>query len=153
MSGLDGAFEAAVDLTFVERALNTLRRPDLRPAWKEARKPLREDIKAHRKAQEGPGGSWPGRSPLTARRAGAKRKRRPRKLLGKLPTALQTKSDRARVAMISRVRWSAVHQDGGTAGHGARIPARPFLWASDGVLKAIAGIVSAHLAKLFAKGA
>jgi hypothetical protein len=142
--------EAKVSLRFVERALNSLRRPDLRPAWKEARAPLRADIKDHRQKQAGPSGAWAGRAESTRERrqyAG----RRPRKLLGKLPTALSTISDRRRVAMRSRVAWSEVQRSGGTVGHGAKIPARDFLWASQQVLGTIAGIVSAYLSKLWSK--
>ena len=35
----------------------------------------------------------------------------------------------------SRVPWSGIHQDGGTAGRGSRIPARPFLWMSEEFLR------------------
>lgn len=142
---------ASLPLTFVERALNTLRRPDLRPAWKEAKLPLRGDIRDHRDAQSGPGGSWaPRASSTTARRAASKRNR-PKRMLGKLPTALSTLSDRRRVAMKSRVAWSDIHQKGGIAGHGAKIPARPFLWVSQTALNAIGYIVSRHLAKIFGR--
>lgn len=147
--------EAKLNLGFLEKALNTLRRPDLRPAWKEARIPLREDIKDHRARQAGPGGSWAPRSGASRtgakRKPGSKRKPRQRKLLGKLPTALTTISDRRRVAMKSRVAWSDVHTTGGTVGHGAKIPPRPFLWASDKVLTTIAALVSKALARAWGR--
>jgi phage gpG-like protein len=142
--------EAKVNLGPLDRVLNTMRKPDLRPAWKEARKPLRADIREHRKQRTGPSGSWAPRASSTRIRAASGRRARP--ILGKLPTALTTLSDRRRVAMRSRVAWSDVHQKGGTVGHGARIAARPFLWASDKVLGVIAGIVTKTLAKIFAKG-
>lgn len=134
-----------VKLGALERAFNTLRRPDLRPAWKEARQPLRADIASHRNQQRGPDGPWPARSSSTRLRSSSKRKSRPRRMLGKLPTALTMKSDRRRVAMVSRVPWSKVHQDGGTAGRGARIPARPFLWASKTVIDVVGGIIVKHI--------
>jgi phage gpG-like protein len=137
---------AKIKLGLVDHVLTALGRTDLRPAWKEARKPLRADVKEHRNAQAGPDGAWPARSSSTRTRARSGRRARPRKLLGRLPTALTTISDRRRVALRSRVAWSDVHQKGGTAGHGARIPARPFLWASEKVLKIIADIVSRHIA-------
>ncbi len=143
--------EARVSLGFFERALNTLRNPDLRPAWKEARVPLRADIADHRKQQAGPDGAWAPRSISTRTRSTSKRRSRPRKMLGKLPTALQTISDRRRVAMKSRVAWSDVHTTGGTVGHGAKLPPRPFLWASDKVLGSIAGLITKHLAKLWGR--
>ena len=140
-----------VNLSFVDRALNTLRKPDLRPAWKEARKPLRDDIREHRRQQVGPDGAWAPRAAATKARAGLGRGR-PRKLLGKLPNALMTLSDRSRVALRSRVAWSDVHTKGGTVGRGSKLPARPFLWASGKALGVIAGIVTRHLASIFRKG-
>lgn len=139
--------EARVNLSLVNRALNTLRKPDLRPAFKLARKPLRDDIRDHRRKRQSPGGSWAPRAASTrVRAAGAKRSR---PLLGKLPTALATKVSRQSLRSISRVPWSDVHRTGGTVGHGAKLPGRDFLWASGQALGAIAGLVSAHLAKLF----
>lgn len=140
--------DARVNLGLVDKALLALRKPDLRPAWKEARQPLRRDIADHRKQQKGPDGVWPRLATSTQeRRLG---KRRARKLLGKLPTALQTISDRSRVAMRSRVAWSGVHQDGGRAGRSS-IPARPFLWASELAVDAVAAIVARHLGKLWGR--
>lgn len=141
--------DAKVNLGLLDKALNSLRKPDLRPAWKEARQPLRRDIADHRKQQAGPDGTWPARAASTKERA--RYGGRPRKILGRMPTALQTLSDRRRVAMKSRVAWSAVHQEGGTAGRGSKIPARPFLWASELVLDAVAQIVVRHLKKLWGR--
>lgn len=142
--------DARVNLGLVDKALLALRKPDLRPAWKEARQPLRRDIADHRKQQKGPDGVWSPRAASTKERAQYGRKR-PRKILGRLPTALQTVSDRQRVAMRSRVAWSGVHQDGGRVGRGAKIPARPFLWASALALDAVAAIVARHLGKLWGR--
>ena len=150
---LEGLGVARMKLGWVEVALGALRRVDLRPAWKAARKPLRADQRAHAKRQEGPSGAWPGRSPLTAvrRGTGSGKRKRPRKLLGRLPGALTSKATRTSVTVIARAKWSAIHQDGGTAGYGARIPARPFLWASDHVLEVISGIVARGLRVAFEK--
>lgn len=142
--------EAVVKLSFVERALNTLRKPDLRPAWKLAKVPLREDIRDHRKRQEGPGGTWPARAAATKERAG--RNGRARRLLGRLPTALTIQSTRAMVAARSRVAWSDVHRTGGTVGRGSSLPVRDFLWASKDALELIALIVQARLEQLFGRG-
>jgi phage gpG-like protein len=149
-----GSFVGArVSLSWVDAALHALRNPDLRKAWREAKKPLRLDQRDHAKRQEGPSGAWPGRSPLTtARRSrGAGKRKRARKLLGRLPSALTSKSTRTGVSVFSRAKWSAVHQEGGKAGNGARIPARPFLWASAEVLEAISYVVSRHLKLTFEK--
>ncbi len=154
---LEGLATARVNLSWVEAALNTLRRPDLRKAWQEAKKPLRSDQKDHAKRQEGPSGAWVGRSPLTAKRSGGavytptRKTRRARKLLGRLPTALTSKATRSSVTVISRAKWSGVHQEGGTAGYGAKIPARPFLWASQAALEAISYVISRHLKIQFEK--
>lgn len=141
-----------VKIGALDRLLNTMRRPDLRPAWKEARQPLRADIASHRNQQRGPDGSWPARSSSTKVRAQSKRVKRPRPLLGKLPTALQQISDRRRVVMRSRVPWAEVQRSGGTAGHGAKIPARDWLWASKTALDVIASIVTKHLARIWKRG-
>lgn len=146
---------ARVDLSWVEKALAALRRPDLRKAWQESKKPLRADQRNHAKRQEGPSGSWPERSPLTTARRGtgsSSKRRRPRKLLGRLPGALTSKATRSGVSIISRAKWSGIHQEGGTAGNGARIPARPFLWASQEALDAVGFVISRHLKIQFEKG-
>lgn len=139
--------EARVNLSLVDRVLNGLRSPDLRPAWKEARKPLRADIRDHRRKQEGPDGTWAPRAAATRTRSKSGRRARP--MLGKLPTALQTLSDRNRVAMKSRVAWSDVHQTGGTVGRGSKLPPRPFLYASEKALEIIADLVVKYLARAF----
>jgi phage gpG-like protein len=154
---LEGLGVARVNLGWVEAACNALRNPDLRKGWRESLKPLRADQRDHAKGQEGPSGAWAGRSPLTMQRRGTlvddgKRKyRRPRKLMGKLPTALTSKVTRTGVSLISRAKWSGVHQDGGRAGQGASIPARPFLWASQEALEAIGYVLSRHLKIQFEK--
>lgn len=139
--------EVRVNLGLLDRFVATLRKPDLRPAWKEARKPLRADIRDHRKKRSGPSGTWAARSANTR----IKRKGRTRQMLGNLPTALSTIMDRRRIALKSRVAWSDVHQTGGRVGHGAKLPARPFLWASDRVLTEIAAIVTRTLQRIIGK--
>ena len=139
--------EARVDLSEAHRALIKLRSPDLRPAFKDARKPLRDDIRDHRRRREGPNGKWPARSAATRTRSGSRKRSRP--MLGKLPTALQTLVDPRRIAMVSRVAWSNIPQTGGIAGNGARIPAREFLWASATVLGKVAELVTGHLTRIF----
>ncbi len=148
---LDGLASARVDLGFLTRARMALRTPDLRPAFKLSRKPVRADMREHAKKQAGPDGSWPARSSATKVRASSGR-RRTRKLLGRLPAALTTNHDRRRMVVRSLVAWSAVHMTGGRVGNNAKIPARPFLWASAAVLEVVAGHISRHVAKLFERG-
>jgi phage gpG-like protein len=136
---------AEVDLGFLDRAKASLRNVDLRPAWKEIRKPFRADLRQHARRQEGPDGTWTPMSSRTRGRARAGRKR-PRKLLGRLPGALTTKIERRRLLVSSLVSWSGVHQDGGRVGRGAKVPARPFLWASDKVLELASKVIAKGVA-------
>ncbi len=145
---LGGLAIARVDLGFFARKLALMRMPDLRPAWKESRKPLRADQREHAKKQEGPDGAWAPRSSATKVRAASGRKRK-RKMLGRLPAALTTRADRRRVIIRSMVAWSNVHNEGGRAGNGASIPQRRFLWASDRVVEVVAGFVAKVVAKAF----
>jgi len=143
----DGFIGARLNLSFLDRAKAAWNAPDLRPAWKEARKPARADQREHAKEEEGPDGPWIPRRSRTRARSKSGRRRRARKLLGRLPRALQIKHDKRRLLIRSRVRWSGVHQEGGVAGRGAQIPARTFLWPSDELLGKVAEIVARVLAK------
>ncbi len=142
---------ATVNLDGVERAFGRARTADLRPAFAMARKPLRDDQREHAKKQEGPDGSWAPRKSATRQRAQSRRNRRPRKLLGRLPGAIAVKAERDRVIGRSLVKWSGVHQDGGVAGRGARISARPFMWPSGAVVERVAGILADYVAKVIGR--
>jgi phage gpG-like protein len=64
----------------------------------------------------------------TGKRVGGNRRKIERhKLLGRLVGALQGSVTRATAILRNRVRWSAVHNEGGTAGRGASIPKRETL--------------------------
>ena len=143
---------ATVDMTEVDRGIDSLTAAarDKSPVYKELRKPLRQDQAEHAKRREGPAGKWPAKSPFTlAREARARKragkKRGSRRLLGKLPSAIAVKADRNKVVAYSRVRWSSIHQDGGAAGRGAKIPARPFLWASQKLLEKARELFENHI--------
>lgn len=102
----------------------------LAPALKKLKAPMRLDQKEHARAKAGPEGGWSPRATSSeARRRNLPK--RPSKLLGRLPTAVSYKLEGTTLVGESRVAWSGVHQAGGTVGHGARLPARPFLWISD----------------------
>lgn len=147
MSG-DGFIGASLNLGFLDRIRSTLARPDLRPAWKEVKKPLRADLKDHKKRRESPEGSWAPIASSTKARRLAGRNKRSRRLLGRLPSAIKLSYDRRRLIAGSIVkRWPQVHQWGGRAGHGARIPQRQFLWVSDKLTEAAAAIIAKVLAK------
>lgn len=57
---------------------------------------------------------------------GEKRQSGKHKILGKLGGTLIAKAESNQAICESRVPWSKVHNEGGTAGHGAQIPARQF---------------------------
>jgi hypothetical protein len=67
-------------------------------------------------------------------RGAARRRSTPKQLLGRLPSAILLKVGELYIRATSRAAWSGVHQGGGNAERGrrVRIPARPFLWLSDG---------------------
>lgn len=119
--------ETTVNIAPVMRSFDRLRRVDGRKVFREARKPMRVDIREHAKAKAGPDGGW---APLAAstkerrRRAGRARGR----LLGRLPNAakISTGFDFIRAEWL--VKWSRVHWRGGRAGHGSRIRERDFAW-------------------------
>ena len=144
----DGILRASVDLSDAERGLSNLRNAgvNLRPAFAQMRKPFRDDQRAHAKAAEGPETSWPARAASTRKRMGGGRRK---KLLGRLPAAVSVKVESRAIWVVSKVKWSDVHQTGGTVGHGARIPARPFLWVSDQMQDTAIAIVAKHLTGAF----
>lgn len=144
MARYDHPIELRPSTRELERALASMMRwgRDLTPLMRELRKPVLHDQADHRKRTAGPDGKWAPRSPFTRARAAARtksgRKRGRGRLLGKLPGALNVSIERRRLLVISRVKWSGVHQDGaGKTGHAPSIPARTFLWISGKALRQI----------------
>lgn len=137
---------ATVDISEAIDALDGMKRQGdrLGPAFRELRKPMRADQREHAKKQEGPEGRWQPRAPITGASARAKRRRR-RKLLGRLPGAITVRATATSVIAESKVAWSGVHQEGGKVGRGARIPARPFLWLSDAMIEKAIAVFEEHL--------
>ena len=151
---------ATVNLSSVDRGLAAMHAAarDLSPAWKELRKPLRADQRAHAKAKSGPDGAWPPKSELTIARERRKRRRasrrgRVRPLLGRLPSVLKMIADRHRVAAESGVKWSASQQDGGRVGKGATLPPRRFLWASKLMIRKARLVLGRHITYAWVAGA
>lgn len=136
---------AVVNLGVWNSIENALRRPDLRKAFGKARKPTRGDQKDHRLKQVGSEGPWAPRAASTMAKRSSPSRRRARKLLGRLPNALILTATRQSIVARSRVKWSLAHQRGGIVGHGARLPAREFLWPSDSLLLKVARIIVAGL--------
>lgn len=106
----------------------------LGPVLKELRGTLRADLKAHGAQQESPDGKWAPRAAASKSRKPGRtksgRRRAKRKLLGRLLTAINFNVRGKSLIAMSKVRWSMAHQDGGRVGHGAVLPARPFIFIS-----------------------
>ncbi len=133
----DVVVSATLDIRDVENGLDAMERRShsLGTAFRELKAPLRLDQKDHRKKRQGPSAAWAPAAASTRARRLSSPKHRPSKLLGRLPGAVSYKADSTSVTGTSRVLWSGVHQDGGTVGHGSRLPARPFLWISDDMIR------------------
>jgi phage gpG-like protein len=123
--------EARLDDRDLQRAIDELGRRAEQDWFRELAPLAREDQREHAQRQEGPTGRWAPRDPD----ANARRPRRRRRVLGRLPGAIRVRVHPDAVEVASRVAWSAAHQEGDTVGHGARLPERPFLWWSEGFLK------------------
>lgn len=105
---------------------------DLRPAFRELRKPVLDDQRDHRKKKAGPNGKWPGLAVSTRKRYRQMRaagRKPPRGLLGRLTTGYVVRVERRRMSVSSRVPWSNIHKKGGRAGR-ALLPKRDFLYIS-----------------------
>lgn len=142
------ADEIYLDLGELEEAFRRLKRKarNFRDAFRAFRPELNQDIRAHFENRTGPSATWAPRAPSSiermlagggrvrrGKRKGQVKKRAQRRLdnqLGRLKYALQFTVTGSYIEVRSRVPWGTIHQTGGTAGKGARIPARPFLWAS-----------------------
>jgi phage gpG-like protein len=114
---------ASVDLRDVERGIDAMANPRaVTKGLRDIKAPLRADQREHAKKNEGPDGGWAPRKAKSRRR-----------LLGRLPGAVKVTMTSTSVSAVSSVRWSGAHQDGAVVGRGVRLPARPFLWASEGL--------------------
>lgn len=97
----------------------------------------RKDVKEHQKERRGERQAWPSRAQSTQERArrqsNPRRSKGPRqRLLGNIPRAWKTFASDTAMRMIHRSPWAAVHDQGGTAGHGAVQPQRQFsYWSRD----------------------
>lgn len=145
----------------VERGIREMERRAkmFAPAFQRLKKPLRDDQRNHAIAQDGPEGKWPPRKSKYGSRTqkrdsggrflkGKRGKRKPAgKLLGALPGATRYRVETDSVRAFSPVPWAGIHQEGGTAGRGAKIPARPFLWLSDALLRVADEVIAEHIAE------
>lgn len=63
------------------------------------------------------------------------------KTLGRIASSIKSKVSETSVNVSSEIYWSGVHNDGGTAGRGAKIPKREFLAITDDDLKVLAKLI------------
>jgi phage gpG-like protein len=165
--------ETSVDISDVLHGFDLMRAraSDLSLVYRDLKEYLKDEIAAHFRKAEGPTGAWAPRAAsteararygsLTApkrrgkgkaarvgpmlrlRRGAADRKR----LLGRFRAvgAYVFKVTSSSLTMYPRGPWAAVHQYGGTAGHGSKIPARPYLWISDRVVRRFEEALHLHI--------
>lgn len=140
---------------------------DLRPAFRELRKPFRQDQKEHAKDAKGPDGPWAplARATLERRAADARAKRRAggglagkarrarrrrrvlkqRKVLGRLPFLLDVQVTRDSLIGMSKVLWGDAHFSGKTVGKGVKLPSREFLYVSDELARKVVDVLGRHV--------
>lgn len=156
----------SVDISDVLRGLEAMRARgmDLRPVLRGVREQLKVDIAEHFEKHEGPDGDWQGHAASTVARAlegrgmtykrgkrrGAPTKRAQRRLgrmLGRFrfPNAYKFIITRQSIEMRAKGDWAAVHQFGGVVGHGAVVPERTFLWASETLVDAFEHALVGHV--------
>jgi hypothetical protein len=130
------AVKATVKIGGIFAAFDNLRRTDFVQVFRKLRKPARADQRDHKYKMRGPRGPWTPLAASTLARYAREGKRRNRRILAKLPNALQAIVSEKSLKLRSRVRWSLAHQDGPTrVGRGAIIPQRQFLWISRGLVR------------------
>jgi phage gpG-like protein len=154
-----GIVRISVRDTEVQRGLDAMRGRGhlLGVVFRELRPVLRLDLREHAKFHAGPDGNWPPRAASTlakiekrAAKVGRTRTRktkdgtrirtrnvtRMQNALGSLPGSVRTKAGQRQLVAESPVAWAGIHNEGGIAGHGSSIPARPFVFFSENFLGA-----------------
>lgn len=152
------------------------RRGSFKPVFDELKKPFRDDLRAYAAQQAGPDGRWEPRKASTTERyqhrfsqrrglRGGKSgpiqrkliRRKSKKLLGKLPSAVTFKTFKGRggssgsIQAVSKVAWSEVMNTGGSVGHGAVLPKREFLFVSDALAQLAANRMAAFVVQEFGR--
>lgn len=151
-----------VNIRQIVGAFDSIAHLDIKKVFDDCRGVGRFDQRHHWRHDEAPDGQWPGLAASTLARRVRKRGRDktgrnrswPTKLLGRFPTALASVASRHELVIKSRIaRFSKIHQEGGVAGHGARIPRRQYLWWSPWVLDQVKKTFERAMAKAFARAA
>lgn len=89
----------------------------------------RREVRDHQRDRRGETSRWPNRARSTQISHGKGPRAR---LLGRLPWAWKSTASADGLLMRHMVPWSGVHDRGGVAGRGARIPRRQFSYLSAG---------------------
>lgn len=74
-------------------------------------------------------------------RAHAKAAGRP---LGRIASSIKSKITRTDITVSSEIPWAGVQNKGGTVGHGAKLPARPFLELDDEDIEMLVTLIEEH---------
>ena len=128
----------SLDLSKLDKAFAGMSRRgrNLAPAFRGLAPDLKKDQQKHWRARQAPDGKWAPLAPSTVKKRSSRA--RGRKVstlpLGKLRTGIGVQWNRRSLWAESKSPWSGVHQHGGTAGRGSRIPGRMFLWLSSGMI-------------------
>jgi len=153
-----------MDLEDIDDGFDAMKRRarDLRSVWRKFEPIAKQDQKETARLAEGPDKQkWEPLARTTAskrlrrRQASARRNRKrvpkrvTKKPLGRLPRQAQFRFNRDTFLARSRVKWSGIHQDGGVAGKGARIPARTHVYFSDDSLERLRDMLAEHVARAF----
>jgi phage gpG-like protein len=67
------------------------------------------------------------------------------KPLGRMASSVKSKVEKYSVEIYSSVPWSEVHNAGGTAGHGAKIPQRQFLDVTEADIAVLLMLIEMHI--------
>ncbi len=136
---------AVVYLGSVRSLFARLSRIDVKRTFNDLKGPAVFDQRHHWNKIEAPWGKWPSLAastierrtrPRGINRKTGKRQSWPKRLLGRFPTAVKSTASGKSLVVESRVkRFSMIHQEGGIAGHAARIPSRQYMWISSWLLQ------------------
>ena len=80
-----------------------------------------------------------------AGRIGRAEARASEKILGRIAGSIRSTIKAGTLTVESKIPWAGVHNEGGQGGHGARIPARPFLFLEDDDVGVLVEILRNHL--------
>jgi len=154
-----------LDLRDIDRATRRMlrRSRDLRRIWNRLKKPFRRDQKRHIVEQRGPDGSkFQGLATSTIQKKltrksytqkGRLRKSAQRKLgrilSAKLVSRAKMKASAKELRITAKGEMTAAHQHGGVVGKGSRLPARPFMYVDDAMIKRLQSLASKGLAHAF----